>query len=285
MTESSREQLAPLRIGAVSYLNSKPLVYGLAAALPQAQIHYDLPSRLADALRNDELDLALIPIVEYLRHPESRIVSNACVACRGPVLSVRLFFRTPPAEVRTLALDEGSRTSATLARILLQELYGIAPKLCHLPIGEGLADTQADAVLLIGDRAMHPPEEHFSEVWDLGDRWCRWAELPFVFAAWVARPGWQGDVGAIATVLQQVRDNGLAHAAAIARREAPLLGIAEQTAHDYFKQNLHFTLGANELAGLREFARLAARHGLVGPDLPPFTTTPLANVATTHHEH
>lgn len=284
MTEPVREQLAPLRIGAVSYLNSKPLVYGLAEALPQATIHYDLPSRLADALRQNQLDLALIPIVEHLRHPESRIVSNACVACRGPVLSVRLFFRTPPAEVRTLALDEGSRTSATLARILLQELYGISPELCHLPIGEGLADTDADAVLLIGDRAMHPPAESFREVWDLGDRWCRWAELPFVFAAWVARPGWQEDAGAIANVLQQVRDNGVAHAEDIARHEAPLIGIAKQTALDYFQQNLHFTLGANELAGLREFARLATRQGLVGPDLPPFTTIPPANVATTHHE-
>ena len=110
-----------LRVGAVSYLNSKPLVHGLAEALPRAEIVYDLPSRLADQLAAGELDVALVPIVEYLRQSDFRLVSNACVGCRSQVLSVKLFFRTAPQQVRSLALDEGSRTSAALAQVLLTE--------------------------------------------------------------------------------------------------------------------------------------------------------------------
>ena len=177
-----------LRIGAVSYLNTKPLVYRLAERLPEANIILDYPSRLADALADEQLDIALVPSAELISHPEWSVVSNACIACRGPVLSVKLLFRVLPGEVQTLALDEGSRTSALLAQILLQELHGVRPQLTSLPLGKEASESQADAVLVIGDRAIGCDESAMVETWDLGDRWCRWAELPFVFAMWVARP-------------------------------------------------------------------------------------------------
>src|SRR5947207_397869 len=136
-----------MRIGAVNYLNSKPLVYGLEMLAPQVRLSYDLPSRLADSLAAGRLDVALIPSIEFFRTPGSTIVSDACVACRGPVLSVKLHFRVPPAYVRRVALDEGSRTSAALTRILLAEMYGIQPKWEPLPIGCGVETTAADEVL------------------------------------------------------------------------------------------------------------------------------------------
>ena len=89
-----------MRIGAVNYLNSKPLVYGLEALAPDVRLTFDLPSRLADSLAAGRLDVALVPSVEFFRSPGSSIVSDACVACRGPVLSVKLHFRVPPVEVR-----------------------------------------------------------------------------------------------------------------------------------------------------------------------------------------
>src|SRR5688500_9637725 len=98
-----------MRIGAVNYLNSKPLVSGLECAAPGVRLSFDLPSRLADSLAAGRLDVALIPSVEFFRTAGYRIVSDACVACRGHVLSVKLHFRVPPREVRSLALDEGSR--------------------------------------------------------------------------------------------------------------------------------------------------------------------------------
>src|SRR2546423_269936 len=103
-----------IRIGAVSYLNTKPLVYRLAERLPQAEIVYNLPSRLADRLASGQLDVALIPSVEFFQNANYSIVSDACIGCRGPVWSVKLFSRVPAAEIRTLALDEGSRTSVAL---------------------------------------------------------------------------------------------------------------------------------------------------------------------------
>src|SRR2546429_420968 len=144
----------PMRIGAVSYLNTKPLVYGLAQLAPRAELVFDLPSRLADQLAAGKLDVALIPSVEYFQNPAYAIVSDACMGCRGPVLSVKLLSRLPMDKIRTLALDEGSRTSVALVRILLQERFGLSPKLVPFPLGISPDKIDADAVLMIGDRAM-----------------------------------------------------------------------------------------------------------------------------------
>ena len=177
----------PVRVGAVTYLNTKPLVYELEHIAPHSRIVYDVPSRLARQLQAGQLDVALIPCSEYLKCPDYTIVSDACIACRGPVMSVKLYCRVPPGRIATLALDEGSRTSVALVRILLRERWGVTPRLEVLPLGAGLADTRADAVLLIGDRAIRGGDDRTVEIWDLGDQWCRWTELPFVFALWTAR--------------------------------------------------------------------------------------------------
>ena len=259
-----------MRIGAVNYLNSKPLVFGLEGLAPEARVTYDLPSRLADSLAAGRLDVALVPSVEFFRGAGQRIVSDACVACRGPVLSVKLHFRVPPRDVRRVALDEGSRTSAALTQILLAEMCGVRPKWEPLPIGCGPETTDADAVLLIGDRAIASGEwgmgsedggrTKFCEVWDLGEQWSSWTGLPFVFAMWIARAG--AEVCDVAKVLCDVRDRGVRQLDEIAEREAPLLGVSVDLAKSYFRDNLHFTLGAQEREGLRRFYELCVAHGL-----------------------
>ena len=185
----------PIRIGAVTYLNAQPLVFCLADLAPTAEIVVDFPSRLADGLTDGTLDVAIIPSVEYLRQPGRRIVSDACIACDGPVRSVMLYSRVPVDEIRTLALDDGSRTSAALAQILLRERFSLEPKLQRLPLGVPVDYSAADATMLIGDRGMRPIEGHFAEVWDLGEEWLRWTGLPFVFA----RSGWLGRASISAT--------------------------------------------------------------------------------------
>lgn len=250
------------RVGAVNYLNTKPLIFGLERIAPQIELALDLPSRLADRLAVGELDVALIPSVEYFHQASGyTIVSDACIACRGPVLSVKLFCRVPPAEIRRLALDEGSRTSAALARILLRERFGIEPELETLPIGASGSDTDADAVLLIGDRAMRPLPGKFAEVWDLGDEWCRWTELPFVFAMWTARAG--RELPGLDAALSAARDLGVASLEEIARRESRVLGIPADGCLTYLRDNLYFYLGRREARGLEHFYRLAARMRLV----------------------
>lgn len=249
-----------LRIGAVSYLNSKPLIAGLTELLPEAQLILDLPSRLAEGLARGDFDVALIPSIEACADHEYGIISDACVATRGPVLSVKFYGRVPPGEIRTLALDEGSRTSAALVRILLYERFGVAPEVFSLPIGRGVEDTPADGILLIGDRAMQPPVEAFHTTWDLGEEWLRWTGLPFVFAMWVGRAGTGAD--GLARALECARDRGVQDIPRIAAHEAGRLGISCSVATQYLSRNLHFRLGSAERQGLALYYRLAARLGL-----------------------
>lgn len=250
----------PIRVGAVAYLNTQPLVYRLDELAPYAEVVYDLPSRLADNLARGWLDVALIPSVELLSDPDYTIVSDACIACRGPVFSVKLLSRKPLSNIRTLALDEGSRTSVALVQILLDRKFGILPEFQPLPIGHDINDTDADAVLLIGDRAMHCRSEDYAEVWDLGEQWCRWSELPFVFAMWTARPGIE--LHDLEVALGLARDAGLQHIEEIADQQASVHGLTREGCLSYLRDNLHFTLGDRERLGLETFYQEASRLGL-----------------------
>ena len=249
------------RVGAVSYLNTKPLVCQLAEIAPEIELVFDLPSRLADRLANGQLDVALIPSIEFLHDPDYEIVSDACIACRGPVLSVKLLSRVPMREIGTVALDEGSRTSVALTKILLQERFGIAPQCQSLPIGRDAGDLDTDAVLLIGDRAIHTADSDYAEIWDLGEQWCRWANLPFVFAMWTARRGVIQP--SLRRAFEQARDCGLKQLDAIARHEATDVGLDDKTCLRYLRDNLHFHLGEGEQAGLRLFKHHAELLGLI----------------------
>ncbi|WP_233199106.1 MULTISPECIES: menaquinone biosynthetic enzyme MqnA/MqnD family protein [Pirellulaceae] len=256
------------RVGAVRYLNTKPLVHGLGDADTPFTLSFDYPSHLADQLSLGLLDVALIPSIEYFLGDGYRIITDACIGCLGPVWSVKIFFRVPPQQVQTLALDEGSRTSAALAKILLAERLGVRPRLQALPLGSDMRDCEADAILLIGDRAIHPPAIDAVEVWDLGETWVEWTGLPFVFAMWVARPGVATE--AIAQHLMQARNSGLENLPEIAEREAANYQLTTSECFQYFHDNLHFTLGPQEKTALTRFYDYA-----VGLDLAPSGRTPI----------
>jgi len=260
-----------LRIGAVSYLNTKPLIHTLADRLgDQGCLTLDLPSRLSQDLAAGRLDVALIPSVEFFRGNGYQVISDAAIACRGPVWSVRLLSRVQVPEISRLALDEGSRTSAAMVRVLLWEMHRLRPETTPLEIDQSPEEVDADAILLIGDRAMHPAQGVYREIWDLGDRWCRWTELPFVFARWVARPGieWAGklDFAALSSMLEASRDAGLHSLEDIAARESASHGLTKEDLHRYFAENLHFRLGPGERTGLETFRLRAAELGLIPQD-------------------
>jgi chorismate dehydratase len=251
---------ATLRLGAVSYLNSKPLIWQLPRIMPDARRSLDLPSRLADSLACGQLDVALIPIVEHFRQSDTHLLSSACVACRGPVWSVKIYFRTQPRLIRSLALDEGSRTSAALAQILLAE-HGAFPKgLVTLPIGWRPEQSEADAVLVIGDRAMHRPTTGFVDCWDLGQKWYETTGLPFVFAAWVARSN-VADAESIASQLNAARDAGVASIDEIAKIESLRVGLTEHQAKDYLSNHLRYHLGPEEQRAIALFRDACQTHG------------------------
>jgi len=250
-----------VRIGAVCYLNARPLTFAVSRFLPEARMHFDLPSRLADDLAAGRLDVALVSSIEHARHPDYRIVSDACVACHGPVQSIRLYGRVAPERIRSLALDEGSRTSAVLTRILLKEQLGIEPAVEPLPIGSTIEQSTADAVMLIGDRGMRPADGRYAFVWDLGERWSQWTGLPMVFALWLS-PGGR-EIAELERALAAARDEGLRSLPEIARQEAPELGISEAGCLAYLRDHLRFRLDDRARQGLQRFYELASRHGLV----------------------
>jgi chorismate dehydratase len=253
----------PIRVGAVNYLNAKPLSHDLETLAPNIELHQDVPSRLADELAAGSLDVALIPVIEYFRAGTYSAVPDIAIACRGPVLSVTLFSRVPWPSIRRVALDEGSRTSAALTQVLLGKRHGIRPQLVGLPLDSTAEQVDADAVLLIGDRAMQACLPGFAHAFDLGQEWHDWTGLPFVFAVWAVRAGVK--LGPVRAALAEAKRRGCSRIGSIAAQEAPRLGLDAGFCRRYLENVLHFQLGPPEIAGLRRFYRLARDLGLAPP--------------------
>jgi chorismate dehydratase len=249
-----------IRVGAVNYLNTKPLIYDFETLAPEAELVLDLPSRLADQLAVGELDVALIPVIEYFRAGNYSLLPDISIATRGPVLSVTLFSRKPWNEIQTLALDIGSRTSAALTQVLLRKRHGVTPRLQPLPLDTPADDLDTDAVLLIGDRAMRACLPGYDYAFDLGREWYEWTGLPFVFAVWAVRPG--VDLGHVDQALADCKRRGLRRAGVIAQREAPGLHLDAGFCRRYLTDILHYDLGPKERAGLQQYYTLASELGL-----------------------
>lgn len=252
--------MSTLRLGAVSYLNTKPLVYGLDAHPDRFEIRFDVPAKCAELLHEGSVDLGLIPAIEYLRGRYT-IVPGVSIASDGDVATVAVFSRTPIGEVRTLALDQSSRTSVALTHVLCAKKWNIAPR--FLPAEPDLETMlkRADAALVIGDPAFEiDPAKHGVTKIDLGAEWQTLTGLPFVYAMWVGRP--DAATPAQCLALQHARDAGLAHLDAIAKQVGGGDRRVEQRTLIYLRDNLKYGLGSAEQAGLRRFYELAAEIGV-----------------------
>jgi chorismate dehydratase len=249
-----------IRIGAVNYLNTKPLIHRLTELAGGAQLILDLPSRLAERLEAGELEVALIPVIEYFRNGTYRIVPNIAIASNGPVLSVTLFSRVLWPRIRRVALDVGSRTSAGLTEMLLRRRHGLEPEIIPLPMDTAAEDIDADAVLLIGDRAMRACLPGFAHAFDLGQEWHDWVGLPMVYAVWAVRAG--VDLGPVEGALHEAKRLGCLETGQIAHREAPSLGLDAGFCRRYLSNIIRFDLGPREQAGLLHYYMLAAELSL-----------------------
>ncbi len=251
-----------IRLGAVSFLNTRPLVYGLDRQPERFAVRFDVPSQCAALLHANDVDLGLIPSVEYLHGAEYRIVPGVAIASDGPVASVALFSKRETSEIRTIALDTSSRTSVALLKVLCATWFGIQPEFVAMPPDlPGMIST-CDAALVIGDNALFADHESLGlQKIDLGEEWIGMTGLPFVYAFWAGRPGIAShdDIAA----LQQARDWGLAAAATIAEQSYPGHPQKAAIANTYLRENIKYALGDPEKAGLRRFYELAAQVGLV----------------------
>jgi chorismate dehydratase len=253
----------PVRIGAVAYLNTRPLIHDLDVLAPTAELVLDVPSRLADLLSKGQIDVGLIPAIEFFRSGRYTVVPNIAITSHGPVLSVTLFSRVPWPRIRRIALDEGSRTSAALAQILLHKRHGANPERVPLPLDGRAEDADADAVLLIGDRAMQACLPGFAHAFDLGQEWHEWTGLPFVYAFWAVGEG--VELGPVATALAEAKRRGCARIGPIAQAEAPRLGLDAGFCRRYLQTIIGFDLGPRQLAGLQRYYGLACELGLARP--------------------
>ena len=263
-------QESRVKVGAVSFLNTKPLIYPLSEN-PQfpgseaIKLSLAVPSRLAAELKAGDIDIGLIPIIEYFRtDSEYRILRDISLCSRGPVLSIQLFSRVPIPDIRSVALDTSSRSSRALVQIVLTEKYNLHPEFHSCPPTINPQEADTDAVLLIGNAALkrlHATDYSL----DLGTEWTTLTGLPFVYACWVARK--DVELGQIPQVLLNAKECGIKKIPEIAQIESQRLGFPESLCRDYLTKHIFYELGASEIAGLKKFYELAVKYNLAQPDV------------------
>ncbi len=259
-----------VRISLVDFVNAWPAEWGfLRGAVEGVECFSDLPSACADRLRRGEVDAGLIPSVEAARIPGVRIVRGVGIASKQRVRSVLLASRVPLEKARSVALDEASRSSAAMVRILLEELVGVRPEYHVGPSDLREMLGHHDAALLIGDPALKADLSGL-HVLDLAEGWHRLTGLPFVFAVWAVRP----EVAPEPFLWS--RDYGKRHREEVVEAAQRRTGVPLSVLKEYLEGNLHHDLDRDDEAGLAEFYRRAHARGLISsPDLPPFAGVPL----------
>ena len=250
-----------VRLGAVGYLNARPLTWALDRDPQRWQIRYDVPSVCAALLHGGDVDLGLVPLIEYLSSADYRLVPGVGIGSRGPVASVALFTRKPVSAIGRIALDTSSRTSAALVRVLCRHRFQIAPE--FIPHGPDLQQMlgEADAALLIGDPALDTDAAALglSKI-DLGEEWTRMTGLPFVYAAWCGRASAVDADGVRA--LQEAQAEGVSAIDAIAAEYGRDNPARTEQAAVYLRDNVRYGLGPDEAKGLQMFLDLAADLGV-----------------------
>lgn len=263
-----------LRISAISYLNTAPLMWDFEHGRAGAgfDISYTLPAQCAASLQDGSADIGIIPAAAYCTIPDLAVVPGVAIASRRAVRSILLVSKVPLKDIRTVALDTSSMTSVALTRVLFAKWWGgertfsaMAPDIAQML-------EQHDAGLVIGDPALQIDRSRYV-TYDLAEEWIRFTGKPFVFAFWAVRQAALRDAASdadLAAVFQQSRDHGLKpeNVDHVALEWAPRLGLSEAMVRDYLTHSIHYFLDAECLAGLRLFYQYAAECGALPAAAP-----------------
>ena len=282
--------MSKLKIAAVSFLNARPITYGLERGLGEDRfdLSFELPSRCAQLLASGEVDVGLIPVAAYAESSVPlRAVPGVAIASLGPVRTVLLVSDVPWTELEEITLDGASRSSAALLKLLCRD-RGLAPRFREVPHDAVLdAASGRTGALVIGDAGFAAAEK-YPHVVDLGAAWRETTGLPFVYAVWAGRAGVLGvdEIG----ILQQSLSEGMIHRAEIARawaEAAPHHASAPALYERYLTENIRYRLGSDELSGVAAFfergnaaglfperARLRLYEQAVATRAPAVTVTP-----------
>lgn len=252
---------ASIRIGTVPYCNAWPLTHFLEKdfleSFPGANLAACTPSKMLFELLTHRLDIVLMPIIELMSLPSGLILGNACVSCNGPVQSVLLYSKCPLEDVKTIALDANSRSSVTLADVILRSFYGAKAKkfrLSHTATQAQINAYPTDAIVLIGDRALtFQPDEKWLFRHDLGQLWHTHTGLPFVFAAWITCSKLNRLGIKYAEALNAVRNKGVISIERIIEEKKGCMPLDESEMLHYLTKSVRFHIGNDEKDGINEF--------------------------------
>lgn len=261
--QAGGEAVATLGVAGIAFLNSRPLLAGLQAAIAaDFPYRFELaePGSCAQRLERGEVAAALVPVASLPDLPGVRVETGLGVACRGAVTSVLLVSRVPVERIATLAVHRASRSSVTLARLLLAERWGVRPELVLAdPPLAGMLD-RADAAVIIGDPAMRESGRTGMLELDLGRAWADWTGLPFVFAVWAVVPTAPAAVEELLTASLAYAHS---HWAELVPAWAAAHGLPASVVEDYLARILHFRLDERDRAGMAEFLARAASAGVL----------------------
>ena len=277
-----------LRISIVQYLNTAPLVWGFTNGPLHGkyELSFTVPSLCAEALRKGEADIAIIPAIEYQRIDNLVILPGMAIASQHRVRSLLILSKAPIQQARSIALDNSSRSTQALTKILCDQRWGMAPEFFEMPPDTGAMLQEADAAMLIGDPALRLSIEiegsakrgasgeqvcsgsslglnglETLHVYDVVEEWRARTQLPAVLAVWAARP----DIatGEVIADFQESRDFGLSHVSEISEHAAKELNLPKRELERYLTENIDFSLGEGTLPGLSAYFVYAAALGLI----------------------
>jgi chorismate dehydratase len=261
------ESMRRLRISAISYLNTAPLMWDFehGDAGRDFEISYTLPSACARSLADGTADIGIIPAAAYPEIPDLLVLPEVAIASRRAVRSILLVSRVPVEQIRTVALDTSSMTSVALTKVLFEKWLGGGRTFTAMAPDIERMLAEHDAGLLIGDPALIVDRARYHAL-DLAEEWIRHTGKPFVFAFWAVRKEALRETAPsldLPTVFQNSRDHGLTSVSLkeIAREWASRLAISEAEVRSYLTENIHYQLDAGCLEGLQLFYRYAAEIG------------------------
>ena len=275
-----------LRISAISYLNTAPLMWDFEHedAGRQFEISYTVPSQCAAELRAGTADIGIIPAAAYTSVPDLAILPGVAIASRRAVRSILLVSKVPMERIRTVALDTSSMTSVALTKVLFARWWGEDRQFTPMAPDIETMLERHDAGLVIGDPALKIDRSRYV-TYDLAEEWIRFTGKPFVFAFWAVRQAAMREASAsidLPLVFQQSRDHGLLAGSLerIAREWGPRLGLSEASVKSYLTENIYYSLDSGCLEGMQLFYRYAEECGAL-PPAPAVRFVPAAKAVAT----
>ncbi len=271
-----RSRMLPVRIGCVKYLNTLPLIEGLAS-WRDAELIAAVPARLMDMLLSCEVDVALASVIDAARNRgRVALLPVGMIGSDGPTLTVRVFSRVPLEQVRAMGADTDSHTSVALMRIVMKRRYRVDVRILdfdareHMVLGRGDAPIDPpDALLLIGDKVQTDPplEAEYPHQLDLGEAWKELTGLPFVYAVWMCRAGEEGSlpVQLAASVLDRARRHNATRMDWLVAARAGERGWPVDAAANYLGHKLRYEVGEPEREAVARFVEECAALGLCEP--------------------